>query len=162
MSEPTKFKHECHEPNARQFLDWLRNRGGLKIWVSRDLAMAGQSWTTPALDAGGKAVGQPHWSTGSSPDKHITAVADVGVFTSALFKEIPVRLRACRAGLTFKLQDSSQRNLDRCMAACTRKHPGREVYWERGGVKIQDRPAMQVRYVTGVVSLCEWASEKGL
>ena len=162
MSEPSKFKHECHEPNARQFLEWIHTRGGLKVWVSRDLAMAGQSWTTPARDFAGNDIQRPHWSTGPQPDQHITDVADVGVFTSALFKEIPVLLRACRSGLTFKLKDSSQRNLDRVMASCHNKHPGCEVYWERGGVEIQDRPAMQIRYVTGTMPLHQWAIEKGL
>jgi len=124
MSETTKFKMECLAENAALFLEWLRTRGGLAIWESADFGRAGESWTTPARTVCGKVMQKPYWFCKSEPKQIVADPAEVGVFTAALFKEFPVRLRAARGGLVFKLQDSSQRSLDRVMQSCRNKHPG--------------------------------------
>jgi len=89
-------KHHCKPENARLFLDWIANRGGLAIWQSVDLAWPGQSWTAPLKDEEGNLKPPPHWKCGgpsAKPKRIITDPADVLVVIDREVERFLVKLK---------------------------------------------------------------------
>jgi len=147
----TKYEAECPAASAQQVADWIATRGGVAVWTSIDFSRPGEASLTPAFDFAGRTMGKPSWHYGNDP-VIITDPEKIGVYCETLFKVIPVVLRVGSMGLSLKLSDSSQRNLDRTLARCEAKHGS--AHWRRGG--LDDRPAMSVYYTDGMLSLGEW------
>ena len=83
----------------------------------------------------------------------ISDPAQVGVYTEVLYKAFEVSLRRGSQGLSFKLNDASQRRLDRLMSACREKH-GSAHY--RKDVLPDTFASMGVFYTGAIVPLSDW------
>jgi len=118
-----------------RILDWIANRGGVAVWLNRDLRSAGSKTFTPACQPDGKPSERPGWQFGPIPVEIITDPAHVTTYTEHLFKVFPVSLR--RHGMVMKLTDGAQRKLDREMKLCVEKHGNAHF---RKGV-LTDKPA---------------------
>ena len=113
--------HECAEENAAKFASWIANRGGLLIWRSVNLCNPGQSWTSPALTEDGKPYPKPTWEAADTPERHITSVDDVVVYTSKVVKSFHVGVkRGCGMGLV--LTDAATRRVRSEVDKASKKH----------------------------------------
>lgn len=146
-----EFKVECTAANASRFASWIRERGGIAVWTSIDLSRPGEQCSTPVRTDEGLPYTKPHWMYGDTP-VIVTDPAQVGVYTETVFKVIPVVLRRSSNGLSLKLADSSQRNLDRVLDRCRTKHGN--AHWKRGG--LDDRPSMSVFFSGDLIPLPGW------
>lgn len=117
-----------------RILDWITNRGGVAVWVNRDLRSAGSKTFTPAITAG-EPTPSPGWQFGAEPLEIIADPAHVTTYVEHLFKAFPVSLR--RHGMVMKLTDGAQRKLDREMKLCIEAHGNAHF---RKGV-LSDKPA---------------------
>ena len=150
MTTTRTYLVECHAENAARFRDWIANRGGIAVWPSIDLSNPGGSCSTPALTATGKPTTRPGWSYASKPSHVVTDLADVGVYTEALFKAVRVSLRRSGNGLSLKLTDASQRKVDALLDACEAKHGTASIKRD----VLPDAPAsIGVFYVTSLEPL---------
>jgi hypothetical protein len=103
--------HEIEEVNAPKIAKWLRERGGLLIWKSHDLADPGASVTTPAKTAEGADTPPPHWKF-PKPDRHITSADELVVFTAKVVETFKVKLvRRGQMGQKLVLSDASTRKV---------------------------------------------------
>ena len=107
MNTTTLKPHQVAEENARKFADWITNRGGILVWQSRDLGSAGRSVSTPAL-TDGKPTNRPGWQF-TEPDRHITDMADVEVFTVKVVESFPIKLKQSQGRLV--LNNASDRKV---------------------------------------------------
>jgi hypothetical protein len=82
------------EENAPKFAEWLRTRGGLAVWVSKDLGGdAGSSVTTPVRTNNGEPVPRPGWRYGQTPDRIITDPAEVEVTIDKPVETFEIKLK---------------------------------------------------------------------
>jgi hypothetical protein len=91
MPSTTLEKYRVAAENAGKISLWLKERGGIQIWKSRDLADPGASKTTPYLDPAGNVAKSPGWKFGDKPDRHITDEADVEVAFPKLVESFRVK-----------------------------------------------------------------------
>lgn len=65
--------------NENKLREWLLTRGGIAVWVNKDLGSAniGCESYTPANDEEGIPMGSPHWSCGNVPEFVIQDPANV-------------------------------------------------------------------------------------
>lgn len=152
-----KFKHECSEENAPKFWEWLNSRGGIAVWKSINLGNAGASWSTPALMEDGKPYEKPTWQASNTPTVY-TDPADVGVFTSALYKAFKVGLKR-GDGFSFVLTDAASAKVNRLLTECEEKHG--DAFYRKGVLDI-DGASIGIYYTTGIEPISEWAKRNGL
>jgi hypothetical protein len=140
-------KHPCAPENAARFLKWVRERGGVAVWLSVNLSNPGASWSTPALDEDGSPGGPPSWESARTPCRTITDPNDVEVITAKEVKRFHVAVRRGSQGLSFKLTDGSSRRLRDAVAKAG------EDAWYKFDYSSQEA----VIFVPGEkVSLLEW------
>jgi hypothetical protein len=84
---------EVSEADAPKFLLWLRERGGLLVWSSKDLGGPPSTVTTPYRNHAGEVNGAPHWRYGDKPDRHVTEASDVEVYVDTAVKAFGVRTK---------------------------------------------------------------------
>lgn len=77
------MKHIVTAENAPRILEWMKTRGGIKVWKSLDLSDPGASWTTPA-DRDDK----PSWK--AEADRVITDPTEVIVVEYEVVKRFHV------------------------------------------------------------------------
>lgn len=104
------FKHSCTNHIASTFLDWIRNRGGVKVWTSVDLSDPGFSMSSPALTVEGLPYPKPHWKVGTDP-MLVTNTDDIEVHCDKEVKRFHVAIRRGSQGLCFKCTDASSRRI---------------------------------------------------
>lgn len=118
----------CKEENAAQFLEWIRTRGGLRVWYIADLSDPGWSATTPAQNADGSPKCKPYWKAAEEPARHITSADDVQVFTSKEVKRFHVAVRRSSNGLMMKCTDASSERIRKALARTSEKY-GKSAYY---------------------------------
>lgn len=151
----SQFKHECSKENAPKFWEWLQKRGGIAVWKSINLGNAGASWSTPALTEDGKPYEKPTWQASNTPTIY-TDTADVGVFTSALYKAFKVELKR-GDGFSFVLTDAANAKVKRLLAECEEKHG--DSFYERGVLDIEGA-SIGIYYTTGIIPISEWIAKQ--
>lgn len=104
-------RYVCDEANAAQILGWLRERGGILVWPSINLANPGASWTTPALTEEGQPSTKPTWQAANEPLRHITEIADVDVCRAKELKRFHVAVRRGSQGMSLKVSDGGSRRI---------------------------------------------------
>jgi len=97
-----------------------------------------------------------NWQMESTPTIY-TDPADVGVFTSALYKAFKVGLKR-GDGFSFVLTDAANGKVKRLLAACEEKH-GDSFY--RKGVLDIEGASIGIYYTTGIIPITEWAAKNG-
>src|SRR5271157_6212623 len=103
-------QHIVTEENAAKFADWLKNRGGIFVWESVNLANPGASWSTPAI-TDGKPTGKPTWQAGNTPVRHITDPSEVLVSRDREIKRFRFGVRMGGNGLSLKVTDGGSRKI---------------------------------------------------
>ena len=101
---------DCRAENAKQFLTWIRERGGLALWRTLNLSNPGQSWTCPLKDAEGNIKGKPHGYADSEPCRIITNTDDVIVHVDKEVKRFHVGL--IQRGMKIVLTDGATRRVN--------------------------------------------------
>jgi hypothetical protein len=145
-------KHPCAPENAARFLKWVRERGGVAVWLSVNLSNPGASWSTPALYEDGTPGGPPSWESARTPCRVITDPEDVEVITAKEVKRFHVAVRR-GSGLSFKLTDGSSRKLRDALAKAG------EGSWYQFDYGAQEA----VIFVPGEkISLLEWEAREAL
>ena len=115
MTNERAYEHECTVENAAKFLDWLRNRGGVAIWESINLANAGASWSTPVLTKGGDPTTQPTWQCGNAPAKVVVDPNQIRVYAGKEVHRFKVGIRPGSQGMSMKVTDGGTRNIHRAL-----------------------------------------------
>jgi hypothetical protein len=110
-TETETTKHVCVEANAKVFLKWIRERGGIAVWRSVDLSNPGASWSTPARTEAGEPTLKPTWRADNQPHKVFTSTDDVLVDTPREVKRFRVAVR--HSGFAFNLTDASTKRVHR-------------------------------------------------
>jgi hypothetical protein len=106
---------QVSEENAPKFLEWLRTRGGLSVWVSKDIGGdCGASVTTPYKDANGNVNTAPHWKHTNTPERVITDPADVEVCIDKPVESFEIKFKT--SGHRLVLHAASQRKLGAALA----------------------------------------------
>jgi hypothetical protein len=108
MSSPEPYI--CSAEDAEKLAGWLKERGGLAIWYSRNLSNPGASVTTPALTPEGKPYARPGWQYGDQPDRNITDAAEVQVAEDREVRRFRVGIRR-GDGLCLKVTDGGSRRI---------------------------------------------------
>ena len=80
--------------NAERIADWLRNRGGIAIWISDDGLDRGETLVRPVNTSTGGRAAKPVWWVADEPACIITDFADVIVSNDVEFKRL--RVTVCR------------------------------------------------------------------
>lgn len=106
-----KNRIECSEENAPAFLMWIRERGGVALWRSANLANPGASWCTPRRNADGVEFNKPTWEAESVPEIIVTDPEEIDVKHYVEVKRFHVAVRRGGDGLSFKLTDASSRKV---------------------------------------------------
>ena len=89
---------EVSETNAPKFLIWLRERGGLSVWSSKDLGGPPSEVTTPYRNSEGEINVAPHWRYGDKPDRHVTNPDDVVVHVVSIADQFSIKPPVWRHG----------------------------------------------------------------
>lgn len=105
------YKHDCAIENADAFVDWIKNRGGVAVWNSRNLSNPGRSLSTPNKTKEGEPFPSPDWQVGSSPDLIITDPKEIEVHKDKEVKRFHVAIRQSSNGLMLKCTDASSRRI---------------------------------------------------
>lgn len=156
MSDLKKWEHECSEENAAKFLEWIATRDGVTVWKSQDLGDPTASWSTPYRTTTGELTKPPHWKCGPEQTPEVfTDPSKIGVYASAPFAFVPVRLR--QHGLALVLTKASERRLNSVMERCRKAHGS--AWYRKGGLS---EPSVEVRYTVETVALSEWAAKRDL
>jgi hypothetical protein len=113
---PKNEPHSCIAENAPRFLDWIRNRGGVAVWHSVNLANPGASWSTPALTKDGDPTGKPTWQAANQPARIITSTDDILVDKPKEIKRFHVAVRMGSQGMSLKVTDGGSRRIEREVA----------------------------------------------
>ena len=116
MGMSTLANHVVEESHARQFADWIRNRGGLCVWPSVNMSNLGISWTTPRYTENGVLVEKPTWQAANSPERVIMSTDNVDVVTYREVKRFRVAVRRSGNGLSLKCTDGATRRIDSSLA----------------------------------------------
>lgn len=103
-------RHKCEASNARLFLSWIKERGGVAIWGCLDLSNAGMSWSAPVTSGDGTSPGKPHWSATNEPVRVITDPAEIDVDTPKEVRRIRVAVRH-GSGMRLDLTPASTRKV---------------------------------------------------
>lgn len=119
-----QLPHYVTQSDATKFRTWIRERGGVAVWQSRDLSDPGKSVSTPATIRKGDCQGQegdrpeeiipypkPGWQFGSQPDRVITDEKDILVCYDEEVKRFRVGLRRSGNGLSVKCTDASSKRI---------------------------------------------------
>jgi hypothetical protein len=114
MSSPEPYI--CSAEDAEKLAGWLKERGGLAIWYSRNLSNPGASVTTPALTPEGKPYARPGWQYGDQPDRNIADAAEVQVAEDREVRRFRVGIRRGDQGLCLKVTDGGSRRIRAAVA----------------------------------------------
>ena len=114
MSE-TQEKHIVNADNAEKILGWFRDRGGIAVWQSENLANPGASWTTPLRAADGGDPASPSWQA-PRISRIITDPAECVVVTSREVKRFRVGVQVGSQGFTLKVTDGGSRKIRAAVA----------------------------------------------
>ena len=93
--------------------DWIKNRGGILVWVNKDLGSTriGQQTFTPATTVEGAPMGSPHWQFGNTAEFCVTDPACVLVEKTKEVKRVKVR-----QGRNGGVHNADRPKLDKAMA----------------------------------------------
>lgn len=122
-------KHICSPENAKQFANWIENRGGLFIWNSADLSNPGMLWTTPARQENGEPTAKQNWRMEGQPARHITSADDVVVQTAKELKRFHVGTKR-GGGLSYVLTDAATARVKRELTKARETSGGKDVWYE--------------------------------
>ena len=111
MAEPEKYEHECSVENAAQFLDWIKNRGGVAIWKSINFSDLGKTWSTPALEKDGTPKKKQSWEMDNEPYKIVTDPEKIRVYFAKEHKRFHVATRMGSQGMSIKVTDGGSRKI---------------------------------------------------
>jgi len=114
--------YKCYEPGVRDKIEkWIAERGGVKVWVSRDLSNPGGECYTPVHMEDGQDYPPPHWRYGKTPHEIVTDIKRFKfVKEMKEVKRFHVAVRMGTQGLSMKCTDASTR---RIRAACAKAGP---------------------------------------
>ena len=167
------FRHSCNVGNAFKLWTWIRERGGVAVWRSVNLADLGASWSTPVriecrncngrgefpdhnqcvVCNGEKLVtaDKPHWSAANEP-VIIADPKEIGVVTDREVKRFRVGIRVSGNGLSLKCTDAASRRIRREL----------EKAGEGSSYHFEDGEAVITAPDGAVISLEAWANKEGL
>ena len=109
-------KHICQPEHAKQFLEWIKTRGGLALWRSINLSNPGRTWTTPANQKDGTPMPKQSWEMDNKPYRVITDPAEVEVHVPKEVKRFRVGVRMGSQSFSFKVTDGGSRRIKREVA----------------------------------------------
>ena len=105
------YRQTCTNENAPKFWKWIKERGGVAVWASLNLADPGKSWSTPARQEDGNPFQNPSWEAKETPVMVITDPNEVGVSLDREVRRFRVGVRAGRQGLSLKVTDGGSRKI---------------------------------------------------
>lgn len=147
---PTLEQHEVSLENAHLFLEWLKNRGGILVWQSINLANPGMTWSTPA-ECNGIPTEKPTWQAANEPIRRITNASEVSVVTTKEVKRFHVALRMGSQGMTMKCTDASS---ERIRKAIDKAGEGASYLFD------YDTQEAVILAPTGSIPLPQWEAQK--
>ena len=109
-------KHICQPEHAKQFLEWIKTRGGLALWRSINLSNPGRTWTTPANQKDDTPMPKQSWEMDNKPYRVITDPAEVEVHVPKEVKRFRVGVRMGSQGFSLKVTDGGSRRIKREVA----------------------------------------------
>ena len=109
-------KHICQPEHAKQFLEWIKTRGGLALWRSINLSNPDKTWTTPAKSMDGTPMPKQSWEMANEPYRIITDPAEVEVHVPKEVKRFRVGVRMGSQGFSLKVTDGGSRRIKREVA----------------------------------------------
>ncbi len=105
------YRITCSEEDAPKLLSWIKDRGGVEAWSSRDLSEGGQLFYAPACVDGAKAP-PPGWRF-SEPEFTVTDASEIEVVR---YKEAGRFYAAIRSGAAgMRVTDGAQRKIDKAL-----------------------------------------------
>lgn len=128
---------------AHTVLEWMESGRGVALWSSANLSNPGASWLTPG---DGK---KPTWQAANNP-KVTYNLEDVFVVEYDEVERFPVYVRWGQSGLSLKLQDRSQKALDRALD----RHEGSSYVFDYATQEAV------ILAPTGLVTLQEWSQSR--
>ena len=128
MTEQKLEPYVCSIENAPKITDWLRNRGGILVWKSVNLANPHGSWVTPAINEKGDPSTKPTWEAVNAAERHITSMDDVVVVVPEEVKRFHVAIREGSQGLSVKVTDGGTRRIWKEIAKAKEKY-GRDAWY---------------------------------
>ncbi|NLF98718.1 MAG: hypothetical protein GX565_01055 [Lentisphaerae bacterium] len=141
------MKHEVAVENAAQFVEWIRNRGGVTVWRSHDPGDPSASVSTPAL-TDGKPTGSPHWKYTANPAFVVTDPAEIMVYETEVVEHIRVALK--RSQNYAVLTDASQRRVDKAL-----ERAGKGSFYRKNGHPFFN-PGIDICRSRDIGTLKEW------
>lgn len=105
------YLHGVSEEHAETFWKWIKERGGLAVWQSVNLANPFASWTTPVKQENGEAYTKPTWEADSSPRLIVTDPAQVEVLGRIFVRSIRVGIER-GTGLSWNLTKAASGRLN--------------------------------------------------
>ncbi len=104
-------RYTINSENMALISKWMKTRGGIAIWRSRDLSDPGRSVTTPRLQESGEPTTKPGWQYGNEPDQIITDPAEVWISVDEEVKRFHVAVRMGSQGFSLKVTDGGTRRI---------------------------------------------------
>lgn len=151
---PAQYQLETDVENARKMWDWVKNRGGVAVWLSQDLAEAGRKYLTPVLDERGERMLRPHWSTLNVPDDVVQDETKLGICTAKTVRTIRVGIKR-GSGLSFTLTEAASRRLRVALDVAG------EGSFYTFGFTDDDKRVAYIKVPSSKISLAEYAKQEG-
>ena len=137
--------------NAQQIFEWIRDRGGIAIWESENLADTARTWMTPIRNTDGTSrIEKPHWSAGRIA-RVVTDPVEVEVVVPKEVKRFHVAVRMATNSMVLKLTDASTKQLRRAVERAAQEH-GDAWY----GFDYTSHQNAVIYVAAEVVPLAEW------
>jgi hypothetical protein len=105
----------CTPEDAPRMLKWLRERGGVAVWLSINLSNPGASWMSPALQENGLPTSKPNWQADTTPVRVISDPAEILVRKDKEVHRFRIALRTGSQGLSVKLTDHSSQKVHKAL-----------------------------------------------
>jgi len=112
----SQYEHECSAENAKKFWDWIKERGGVAIWISVNLSNPGASWSTPVWQPDGNPTPKPNWQVTNEPEKIVTDPTKIKVFVSKEVQRFHVNVHARAQGMSLKVTEGGTRRIRKALA----------------------------------------------
>ena len=105
------YRHTCTSENAPKLWRWIKERGGVAVWPSHNLANPGVSWSTPARQEDGTPFPKPSWQAADQPSMVLLDPGEVEVSVDREVRRFRVGIRRGAQGLMVKCTDGATRKI---------------------------------------------------